>query len=197
MYGSQTFKTMSSRVTTHSFEPGDDIKLSKFLSKTMSPVRGTSAKLPAKQGSTEHGYWYRQSYLYQEGQILGFRLYGTINGGCRANSMILVRLRADASFIQINAQLHSAAGAAYQEIPVFTGRADILSPAEAVEYGVKISRTMRSNLMDREELEEDFEINVIAQGTDKPVIEEVKTSSGETRKVAVPKQPGRRIRIRH
>jgi hypothetical protein len=197
MYGSQTFKHTSSKVTTHVFKPGGPIQFTNYLNNVMVAVRGTSAKVPAASGDhgNDHGQWYRQSYTFEEGRIIGFKFYSTINGGVRAHSIRMVRLRADGPYIAVKANLTPAPKATFVKLPVFTGRADVISAEEARKFGIQISRQMVNNLMDEEELEEDFEIEVIDPGTPKPVYEVVENTSGEKQVIVKPKS-NRRIRVR-
>ena len=196
MYGSHTFRHTSAKVTTHVFEPGSTVKLNKYLTGVATPVKGTSSKIPARPGSSHHGHWFRQAYAFLDGLIIGFRLYATINTGLRSNSIILVRLRHDGPFLNVKAQLPTASQATYNEVPVFVGNGDVLSPGEVIDLGVNISRHMRRNLMDQEEVEEDFKVESLNDGAPKPEFEKIKTKDGEVKVVALPKQATRRVRVR-
>jgi len=199
MYGGQTFRNSSSKVTSHIVEPGPQTtRLNKYVGSALQTVPGSSAKMPAAADDDprmEHGVWYRQAYEMEEGKIFGLKLYSTTSGACRANSMILLRLRSDGPYMTINAVLGPVAAARYQKIPCFQGRADVITPEEAKAYGVTLSPSMIKNLMDPEELEEDFEIIVLDKGQPKPTKEKVRTATG-VKEVLVKPMAARRVRIK-
>ena len=196
MYGNHTFKHSSSRVTVHAC-PTDG-------SKRVFPVDvlgGGRAKpkhlSAAKNGYEDHGSWYRGQYLHKDGVILSLQLNVSYNGATRTSAVMLVRLREGANLIMVNAVLSKDAGATYGTLPAFTGHADVLSLAEAEELGVEFPRGMRGVYFDEEEIEEEFEVVELAEGTipEKPQTVKVKRG-GETKVVMIQGTKRRRLKVK-
>jgi hypothetical protein len=193
MYGSQTFKHGSSKVTIFAYEGEKRILPSKIMSK-VGPGGRTSA---AKDGSYANGMWYHSTFEPIEGLVLGIQTYTTFHGATHTNCMLLLQLRNDASTIQVDTNLCISAEATYKTLPAFLGKADVITPRQATkDAGVIFTPFVYKQLFDEEEIEEEFFIHVLAKGRPRPKLVKVKDSSGRTRRLAIPEEPRRRIKVR-
>lgn len=192
MYGKQTFRNASSTINIFSYQDGTRV----YPGKVMEKSRQGSRNAASYDGDTDNGVWYLNHYESKDGVILGVHLNSTFNKGIHTDCMFLIRLREEAPLIQVNANVCKNADAIYDSVPVFTGRADVITPVEAVKYGVVFSDYVYRRMFDKEEIEEEFQVNTIKAGTPKPKMTKVKTPDGGTRHVAISPEAKRRVRVR-
>lgn len=158
---------------------------------------GSKAWHPASRTPTEKGFFTYQVY-HPEGTIVALTARATVNGLARAEAAILVRLRADAPPMRVNLSLPIQPNLTIlgDSFTVFTGRGDVISPAEARLLGVQIPARWEQANCSREEIDELFDVVQIGQGAPKPILQATTTSDGEVRVVATAERPVRGIRRR-
>lgn len=189
VYGKQTFKHSSCDVVTQAYgEDGAKAFPSRFL-----PVINTTKMLASTDRYEAHGKWFNAVLKHNKDLILSIKVSKYINASCRANCVLLLRLRKGADLIQVDVQTPPDALAAHERLPVFTGHADIISPEEAQMHGARLTQGMLRNMTDPEDVSQHFSVQVIKAGTvEKPDLRTVKTKTGE-KVVEVPKP--RRVRV--
>lgn len=189
VYGKQTFKHSSCSVVVQAY--GDDgVKAfpSRFL-----PVINTTKMLASLDRYVAHGRWFNSCLKHNKNLVLSITVSKYVNASCRANCALLLRLRKGADFIQVDVQTPPDVLAAHETLPVFTGHADILSPADAQMHGARLTQGMLRNMVDPKDVGQHFTIQVITEGAqEKPELRTVQTKQGE-KVVEVPKP--RRIRV--
>jgi hypothetical protein len=193
MYGKHTFRNVSSSVTVYAY-PGNSERT--YPGKVMEKARQGSRTAASTDGDENNGVWYQNHFEAKEGLILGIHLYSTFNGGVHTDCMLLLRLREDGPLIQVNANLSKNAMAVYDTLPVFTGRADVITSREATKNGVLFNAYVYKTQFDAEEIEEEFEVTTIKKGTPKPKLTRVRMTDGKVRHVEISREPTRKVRIR-
>ena len=193
MYGGHSFKNGSSKVAVFAF-PNRDLRV--FPSAVLMGASRTGHVLAARDGCSSNGGWYARTLISKEGFILGVQLNVTFNRSPYTSCMLLLRLRKEASLIQVNANLSKDVNAVYDTLPAFMGRADVITVDEAESSGVSFNKYVKRNMFDEEELEEEFEIVTISKGKPRPRTVVMKTTSGKNKEVEVEQEPRRRIRVR-
>lgn len=200
MHGHQTFRGTSSKINAFAFNteklPG--VQSRTFPSSLMHSI-GRATKTPASiDNFADHGHWYTARLEHKEGVVILLQVSNTMNARPYSGAGVLLRLRAEAPAISVNAELPANRESVYNVLPVFVGNADVLTVEEATALGATMTSAYIDNYLDdEEEFEECWTIQGLNQGkTPRPTVEQVKTVTGETKAVVVGSQPRRRIRVR-
>lgn len=193
-YGSQTFSTTSAKVAIFCLLPGNKAK--SFPDKVMTQARKSS--FPAStDGHRLHGFWTTAIYHHVEGMMLMVQVLNSVRGAQRNNASMLLSLRETGPTLMVQANISPHRDAALSKVTAFIGKADIMSPAEAMELGYVLDRNYIDTFFHQDEIEEVFDIQELSPATtDKPEIMEVSEPTGEKRKVLVSPKRKRRIVIR-
>lgn len=198
-YGSQSFSGDGGRGGTsgsnyvwlvHSDGSGSKVfpsKVREVLSRTVTPA--------AISGAPEYGQWTRELVATEEGDILMSNATVSINGSIWAQAACFFRIRRGAPLMQLFAKFRPHRLAVNSRMPVFSTRADVLSADELEDYGVSLRASWLAAYCDQEEVDEVYDLVVVAAGSDRPEMVRIETSAGEVSQ-PVPAQSRRRIRIR-
>lgn len=148
-------------------------------------------------GLDRDGAIYAGSYNAPEGTIILMQSRHTANANSIADGAIFLRVRAGGPLVQIIASLPAHANNRLgTALSVFEGRADVLLTAEVAALGIEFPRNFVKGFMNKEEVDECFEIVPIAAGTSPaPKFEILVNEAGEAVAIAVANTP-RRMRIR-
>ena len=193
-YGGQTFSSTSAKISTFALLPGDRKRT--FPSRVMTENR-RDMHAASIDGHKLHGYWYTARYEHVEGMLLMIQVMNTVLGARRNNASMLISLRESAESLLVQAHISPHRDAVFNTISAFVGRGDILSPAEAIELGYVLDTGYINTFFDMEEIEEVFDVSVLAAGTaDRPEVIEVATGSGEKVKVLSSPKPKRKVVVR-
>lgn len=169
-----------------------------FPGKVLNEVRGTKSHTPAaRDGFNDHGTWTSIQYESQNRTVVCIQVTRNSSMGVQAQGAVFLCLREDASLIKIDARLIPNNNSVYNAVPVFTGKADILSREELPEYGIQLLGNYMSNYMDEEELEEIFAIAEIVKGNQKPEMVSSTAPDGKVVMVPVAGENRRRVRVRN
>lgn len=194
MYGSQTFSTTSAKISTFALLPGDRKRT--FPSRVMTEV-GRRMHAASIDGHKLHGYWYTARYEHVEGMLLMIQMMSTVLRARRNNAAMLISLRESAESLLVQARISPHREAVFDTISAFVGRGDIISPAEAIELGYVLDTGYINTFFDMEEIEEVFDVSVLAAGTsDRPEVIEVSTVGGKKIKVLSAPKPKRKVVVR-
>lgn len=150
----------------------------------------------AKDGYKEHGQWTQASFYSQNGAIISIQVSIGNSVGLVAQGAIFLCLRDDADLISVSALLTPDTNSTYDKVPVFTGRADVLTQEELESYGVVLLDNYIRVYMDEEEIDEIFKVSTVAKGVKKPEMVSAVTVSGKVLRVPVSDGPVRKVRIR-
>lgn len=195
-YGSQAFATSSSQVNVFVLK-GDGTHAKDFPGRVWTPLKGMSRKLPAStDGASEHGYWNQDSYEHVENGLLMIQASNFSRGCPVANGSVVLCLRREAPLLVVKVFPAAYRTAVYNEIPVFTGRADVIEPDDLASYGVAFDQRFLDAHFNDEDVRELYAISVQAPGTERPEVIQVVTPEGGSKTVAVPTQPRRRIVVK-
>ena len=193
-YGGQTFSGTSAKISTFALLPGERKRT--FPSKVMTEA-GRSMHAASTDGHKLHGYWHTARYESVEGMLLMIQVMNTVMGARRNNAAMLISLRESAESLLVQARISPHRDAVFSTISAFVGRGDILSPAEATELGYVLDTGYINTFFDMEEIEEVFDVSVLAAGTaDRPEVIEVATGGGEKIKVLASPKPKRKVVVR-
>ncbi len=195
VYGSQTFKNSSTKV--HCFVAPTKENARRFPDSVLDKVGTKSRASASTDGYEEHGVWYTSKLASENGVVLMLQASSTRLGASYNNGCVVLALRDDGPLLTVRVKPLPNELAVYSEVPAFVGRADILQRSDFDDYGVFLHNSYIRNHFAEDELEELFDIVMLDHGQqERPQMVTVTTPKGETRKVSIPKEMQRRIRIR-
>jgi hypothetical protein len=192
-YGKQTFRHESCRIAV--FALPTDGRARSFPGSVLEKS-GKTQRFPASSdGSASFGYWQMDSFKGKDDVVIMPQVTHTVHGAVSSSAAFLLRLRATGPLISVNCPLRQHRKATFESIPVFQGRADVIPLAEAKEVAALDKAFIRTYLSDEEEVDECFEVRVIAeQITSKPKMKVIASRRGRN-KVTVKAPPSRIIRL--
>ena len=208
MYGSQSFRHSSSKVNVFALAttdfPANKSRCfpSDFLEPAPNAARNRRGRVapnvtPARRdGSEINGKWYKIALTSKDGVLLLLQTNSTYHARPYMGAGMLVVLRRDADMIRVDAILTTDASAAFDKIPVFVGRGDIIGHREAIQMGADIKQQYINNYFQRSEQAAAFDITIMETGTLRPQLTTVTVNGGEQKQMRIPSQPQRRLRFR-
>lgn len=208
MFGKQTFSSRSTSgwINVYVAERGDargfyKVTFAEYKRIIGRAVNNSSVQFPASSdGYAGHGHWYQNMMAYPTEKHHAFLFLGckdTSNGAIRAQAGIIVHLRSEGPLLRIEMKPCTYHLALFQSVDMFYGRGDVLSPAEAKDYGLILPPMTIANYFNDEELDEMF--TVTEEGPElvtKPEFCVVENSRGMERKVLLPRPRSRKLTIR-
>jgi len=131
---------------------------------------------------------------HEPGTILLFQISRTRNRVRISDGAIFLRLREGAAFLAVSAKLPTGRESLLgDQYIIFQGNADLLSVEELKTSGLEIARQYERNFMSREEIEENFQINIVSpESTPRPSLQRV-VSDGKVVVREMAQEPVRRI----
>ena len=197
MWGSQTFHHGSCQIRVNAVAKGVSVGQFSFPSDVLKKHGSSHMERAARDGDARNGEWYRSSYSAQEGVVLRYAATVTMERVVVRQVGLILRLRSTAPAFIARVHTNNDPTAVFQSVPVFAGRADILTPAEAKTLGYSLEAMHVSNFYDPEDLEEGLQIDVMAPELEpKPSIERITRADGSTAVVALPKAASRKVQTR-
>lgn len=198
MFGSQSFERNSAKANVLLLEQTSDGETkSLFPSKVLTKHGMGSKELAARDGDGRHGEWYRHSLIAEDGKVMFFTGSVTFNRKPVRDIGLLVRLRATGPFVHAYMILRPHENAVFDRIPLFSGRADVLTPEELLDMGYALKSSVIENNFDEEELEDGLVIEQMGTAIEeRPVLEMMQTASGAMEAIEVPPEPKRKLRRR-
>lgn len=206
-HGQQTFDSSSTKVVALAMDlPSTGRDDGKWADrKAAAHIFGQEGRSSTVQASTDgysdHGHWYKRNLMEGNGKkLLTIQVTRTLMGGAvRANCVIMLIPSPQAP--KINVKVHPTAhrlSVVGDTLSVFYGRAFVVSPAEVKQLGVYIPNGIQNNLLDEEEVEEEFTVDNMDSTRQSTKLTTIEVSDGEGGTHAVVTQPmrGRRVRVR-
>jgi hypothetical protein len=164
--------------------------------------RAITGKTPASTDGYEgHGVWYPVTMAQpddtKKDAVLLLTGQETYRGAIRSQGALLIKLRKNGPLLHVGFKPCPHRLAMFSSVQAFYGRGDLLSLKEAEGYGVFLHPKYTNNFFELEEIEELFSIEEEAEELDtRPVLQEIKTTTGETKKIFMQKEKTRKLRIR-
>lgn len=195
VFGSCTWPHGSTRINSYVVGIGTDGKTRRMAPRSRLHHTGQATRQEAGRDGG-HGYWSTLDYEPLEGAIVLVQLSTSKHGSPWCDAAVALRLREDADFVQVTAHTIVANGNLTPHINVFQGRADVLTPREANQFGACLDLNYIEAFFKQDEVEEAFSVRTLYAGTaEKPTIKKRKIR-GETKMVVESNRKRRRIKLR-
>ena len=193
-WGKQIFDRRQTQI--HTFHYGTQ-GTTTFVNKVLSPAHRMQKDMASTDRYEGHGAWYRETLMSQNGIILLLKVQDHTHGAVRAQAAAFLELNENAPLLKITVPVCPHRLAKDSEMDAFVGRAYLLSPDEVKTRGYKLRPSFVEAFFDQEELDELLDVEeLMGQRAEKPVVTTVVTSKGQRKKVLVPAEPKRKLRMR-
>lgn len=162
------------------------------------PKVGQTRRMPVSAHPDIDGWLFEDTVPLPDGTIVCIQASRRFKGRSVCDGAIFIRTRLGGASLLISAHIPHDARCTHQtnQHVMFCGYGDILTYEEATEEGIDINSNFRYGFMDEEEVEETFNVQVIAPAkAAKPKVEKVVNVDGEEVKLNVARG-NRRMRIR-
>ena len=193
-HGNCTFTSGSTRVVTYALT-GKRGREGRQFPRYVMNQDGREEMVDAGEHSTM-GRWTFANFKHAEDQMLLIEVTKT-RGRKVYKSAVVVRLRRDAALIQITAKTTRSSLSSQHSVPVFRGRADVLSTREANLLGARLDlEYIEEYMINADARDETLNKDVLAkEQTEKPVVQRKKVA-GKVRTIVDPARKRRKIVLR-
>lgn len=193
-YGAANFANQSTRLSGFVVEA----PFARTLVSKKFPKARPTTPIPCSEHPKINGYLYLDVCDIPDGTIIQVQTQWSHRGSSLRDGAVFLRMREHGPLIVVNARLPADGSSLLPNstFMVFSGRADVLDPNELGSFGITTSRAFLSAFCDTEEVEECYDIQMVAEEVaPAPTITTEVNGDGET-VVFTSTQAARRVRVR-
>ena len=174
-YGGHTFRHSSTKVACFALGLADaapEFKAKGAIQKVYGEAVDRNTTLASKDGYEDHGKWYRTKFAANGRGLLFPYLKKTLSGAIHTACQLIIYPCDTAPVINVTIRATADRLATQEEVSVFFGRGFVMSPEEASDtFGLRMSSRDVKNFFDEEEVDEEFDVEVISRGqSEKPEV---------------------------